>query len=483
MPKRTRRQFLEDSMIATAAAVAVPDQLFVDDERQSRSPNQRLGVAVLGVRGRGSSHIGALAGRRDTQITYICDPDLAVGKRRAAEVEKRQGRLPRFVEDLRHVLDDPSVDIVTIATPNHWHALAAIWAMQAGKDVYVEKPVSHNVSEGRRMVQAARRHQRICQTGTQCRSNPGMMDAMAFLQAGKLGEVKLARGLCYKQRRGIGERGQFAPPVDVNYDLWLGPAPDEPLSRSQFHVDWHWQWAYGNGDLGNQGVHQMDLARWGLGVQRLSESVFSFGGRFGPPDAGETPNTQVVVHRFADKTLVFEVRGLETAPYRDAKTGVVFEGSDGFLVMTSYQSGAAFDLSGQKIQEFQGSGDHFANFLKAVRSRNRADLNADIEQGHLSSALCHLGNISYRLGSSVPLDSAKSRLLEMQPAADDTQDALHRTLEHLRDQSIPGAAGLQLGMPLTFDPVSETITNHTAANSLLTREYRPPFVVPAASDV
>lgn len=469
-------------MIATAAAVAAPEQLFGDESAVGKGPNDKLGAAVLGVRGRGSSHIGALAGRRDVEILYVCDPDRPVGQRRAGEVEKRQGRKPQFVQDLRRVLDDPAVDLVTIATPNHWHALAAIWAMQAGKDVYVEKPVSHNVSEGRRMVQAARRYERICQTGTQCRSNPGIADAMTFLHAGKIGHVQLARGLCYKQRRAVAASGLVAVPADVDYDLWLGPAPDEPLSRSQFHADWHWQWAYGNGELGNQGVHQLDLARWGLGLQCLPESVFSFGGQLGPPDARETPNTQVVVYSFADKRLVFEVRGLATPPHRNAKIGVVFEGSDGYLVITSYHGGAAFDSRGRKIQEFHGAGDHLSNFLKAVRSRNRADLNADIEQGHLSSALGHLANISYRIGNRVSLDHLPSQLAAM-PVEAEAREALDRMLPHLERNGISRDAEVQLGLPLAFDPASETFADHSAANAMLTREYRQPYVVPSARDV
>ncbi len=480
MSKRNRRQFLEDSMVAAAAAVAASaaPSVLRGQENQSASPNERLGVAVIGVRGRGGSHIGAFAGRRDTEILYICDADSEIGNKRADEVSKRQSRKPTFVEDIRQALEDPKVDIVSIATPNHWHALGAIWAIQHGKDVYLEKPVSHNVSEGRRIVQAARKYGKICQTGTQCRSNPGMIDAMQYVQQGKIGELKVARGLCYKRRGSIGPAGSYAPPASVNYNLWLGPAQEKPVTRPQFHYDWHWQWDYGNGDLGNQGIHQMDLARWGLGINKLSNRVFSYGGRFGYEDAGETANTQVVVHDYGDKALVFEVRGLPTEPYKGAGVGVIFEGTEGYVVMASYADGAAFDLEGNMVAKFSGDGDHFANFLQAVRSRKHEDLNADIEEGHLSSALCHLGNISYRLGSTMKASEVAGQL-ESIDSADDLQATYDRTLAHLRDNKIDiDSLEIQVGKVLDFDPESEQFVDNAAADELLTRNYREPFVVP-----
>jgi predicted dehydrogenase len=381
------------------------------------------------------------------------------------------------VQDIRKLLEDDLIDIVTIATPNHWHALAAIWAMQAGKDVYLEKPVSHNVFEGRVIVDVARKEGKICQTGTQCRSNPGMQQAMEFVHSGGIGDVKVARGLCYKRRTSIGDRGNYPVPQSVDYSLWLGPAQEQPLTRERFHYDWHWQWPYGNGDLGNQGIHQMDLARWGLGVDRLSDAVFSYGGRFGYEDAGDTANTQVVVHSYKDKSLVFEVRGLPTADYRGAKVGVILEGADGYLVMTSYHSGAAFDLSGDKIRDFNASGDHYANFVDAVRSRNHEDLNADILEGHLSSALCHLGNISYRLGEETSLNEMAERLDDLD-VAEDTKATLKRTVDHLTLNSVDvDATPFRLGPNLAFDPTTEVFTRSKAANVMLTRDYREPFVV------
>ncbi len=372
---------------------------------------------------------------------------------------------------------------MSIATPNHWHALAAIWAMQAGKDVYVEKPVSHNVSEGRRIVEAARKYNKICQTGTQSRSTKGMREAIDYIHSGKIGEVKVARGTCYKRRKSIGERGVYAVPSDVSYDLWGGPAPLVEITRPKFHYDWHWQWLWGNGDLGNQGIHQMDIARWGLGVNTLSSSVISYGGRWGYTDAGETANTQVVSHEFGDKSLIFEVRGLETPPYKGSMSGVIFEGSDGYVVMGSYESGSAFDKGGALVRKFAGGGDHFGNFVSAARSRKVGDLNADILEGHLSSALCHLGNISYRLGSSTTMADAGDRAKEIK-THDNALDTFTRMGEHLKANQLElDKLPVQFGQLLTVDVGSESFAGDDAANAMLTREYRAPYIVPAAGAV
>jgi predicted dehydrogenase len=485
MSKRTRRQFLEDSMFAAASAVTAgsASRLLAAGSKQSSDPVEKLGVAVVGVRGRGGSHIGAFAGRKDTEVLYICDVDTDVGERRVRETTKRQRRAPKFEADIRKVLEDHRVDVVSIATPNHWHALGAIWSIQAGKDVYLEKPISHNVSEGRRIVEAARKYKRICQTGTQCRSNPGMMAAMSYVRDGKIGKVEVARGLCHTRRGSIGPRGIYEPPASVNYDLWLGPARVVPVTRPRFHYDWHWQWSFGNGDLGNQGIHQMDVARWGLGVNKLSRGVISFGGRYGRGDAVETANTQVVIHDYDDASLVLEVRGLKKGSYKAAKIGVIFEGTEGYVVMTSYTSGAGFDPDGNKVREFSGGANHFENFLRAVRSRRISDLTADIEEGHLSSALCHMGNVSYRLGDLVSASELKERLSSVRLSGKG-QRALEQTLRHAVNKDV-GAGGLKfcVGPFVAFDPETETFLDSEQANELLSRDYRKPFVVPAAGEV
>jgi predicted dehydrogenase len=482
MSKFTRRRFLEDSMLAAAAAstagLVTPSYAA---EEKAKGPNEKLSVAIIGVKGRGMDHVGGFAGKPGTEVTYVVDVDENIGRSRAEDIGKKQGRKPEFVTDLRKMLEDKSVDIVSIATPNHWHALAAIWSIQAGKDVYVEKPVSHNVSEGRRIVEAARKHNKICQTGTQCRSMGGSIQAIEFIKSGKIGAVKLARGLCYKGRGSIGPKGTYDAPASVDYDLWCGPAPKNPVTRKQFHYDWHWQWDFGNGDLGNQGIHQMDVARWGLGVNDIGKGVISYGGRFGYEDAGETANTQVSIHDYGDKTLVFEVRGLKTEPLKGAGVGVIFYGSEGYVVMTSYNAGAAFDLKGEQIAKFSSDGNHYENFVKAVRSRKSEDLNADIQEGHLSSALCHLGNISYRLGEPLSAGAVQERLKALK-GNEDTLETLDRFSKHLEANKVAlDGTKIQFGAQLAIDPARETFVGANAdkANPMLTREYRAPFVVPA----
>jgi predicted dehydrogenase len=482
----SRREWLERSMLATAASLAaLPGSRSTVLAAEPAAPggaNETVRVACI----RGKEHYNSLAGNKklNTVVSYICDVDEEVGKKACDEIEKKQGFRPVYVNDMRKVFDDKNIDAITTATPNHWHALCAIWALQAGKHVYVEKPVSHNVSEGRRIVEAARKYKLVCQTGTQSRSSAGMREAMKYVHDGKLGNVKLARGLCYKPRGSIGERGNYEVPKAVNYDLWCGPAPVAPLTRPKLHYDWHWQWDCGNGDLGNQGIHQMDLARWALQVNELSRGVLSYGGRFGYTDAGDTANTQVVIHDYGTKTLIFEVRGLKTSPFKGAGVGLIVEGSEGYLVMTSYSDGTVFDKSGAALKQFMGGGDHFANFINAVRQNDHTSLNADILEGHLSSGLCHTGNISLRLGQACGLSELKERLTSLK-VQDHVQDTLDRTVSHLADNKVVLNDKLmfQVGNYLKFDPATETFPGNDAANAMLTREYRAPFTVPSQDKV
>lgn len=487
MSTLNRRLFLEQSMLTTAAALAVASARGIAKEPQpptSIGPNDTIQVAVVGAGGRGQSHIGGFAGKPGTVVTHICDCDEKAGQRSCeSAAEKQGGRKPVWVKDIRKLLEDPSIQAVSIATPNHWHSLGAIWAIQAGKDVYVEKPVSHNVLEGRRVVQAARKHQRMVQTGTQSRSNPGMRQAIEFIHGGGIGDVSIARGLCYKRRDSIGPRGNYEVPKEVDYDLWSGPAKILPLTRKRFHYDWHWQWEYGNGDLGNQGIHQMDLCRWALGVDTVSDKVWSFGARVGYEDAGETANTQVVVHDYGPRKLIFEVRGLPTPDYKGANVGIIIEGSKGYLVMTSYASGTAFDLEGKPIKQFTGGGDdmHYKNFTDAMRSRDYSKLNADIEQGHLSSALCHLGNISLRLGEMLPSQEVAGAI-KSHGGDDSVAETWQRTAEHIKENGVKDCS-IQLGPPLNLDPVTESFTGANPPNHWLTREYRAPYSLPDEATV
>jgi len=357
--------------------------------------------------------------------------------------------------------------------------------------VYIEKPASHNISEGRRMVETARKYNRMCQLGTQCRTMGANVKAVELVRAGKIGEVNLARGLCYKPRGSIGPKGEYDVPANIDYNLWTGPAsftaksPYKGSTKSgPVHYDWHWVWRTGNGDLGNQGIHEMDICRWGLGVDTQAQGVISYGGRFGYEDAGETPNTDVIILDYGPKTLVFEVRGLSTPALKTAKVGVIFEGTDGYIVLTDYSRGARFDKEGKVVETITGGGDHHANFIKAVRSRNRDDLNAEIEKGHLSTSLVHMGNISYRLGEKLSNAELIERLKYVK-MSDSAQDTLDRTVENLAANNVKldDNTKFQCGPYLKFDPKTETFPGNEKANAMLTRDYRAPFVVPAAGQV
>lgn len=483
-----RRDFFYQGLLATAATYAATSNVRTSnaaDEIKELSPNEKLSVAVVGVGGRGGSHLQALANGKKTTVTHICDCDEKIGQKRCEEIGKVQGgRKPEWVQDIRKLVEEKSIDVVTIATPNHWHSLGAIWAIEAGKDVYVEKPVSHNVWEGSRVVAAAKKHNRVVQTGTQSRSNPGMREAMEFIHGGGIGEVKIARGLCYKPRGSIGKKGNYPVPEGVDYDLWSGPAPLLPITRPKFHYDWHWQWAYGNGDLGNQGIHQMDLCRWALKKDSLAPTILSYGGRFGYEDAGETANTQVVVHDYGSQQLVFEVRGLKTENYQGVGVGIIIEGTQGKVVMTSYSSGAAFDLEDKPIKKFNGGDDahHYSNFVEAVLARDASKLNAPIQEGHLSSALCHLGNISLRLGNPIDVKDFGDYSKDL-PGSGELKATFDRTISHLESNEIKlDSIKITAGPALKFNPESETFAETNGpltekANAMLTREYRAPYLV------
>ncbi|MGM0489290.1 MAG: Gfo/Idh/MocA family protein [Planctomycetota bacterium] len=486
----SRRRFLKDSMVATATALAAADSptLAVAGEQQSKSANEKLAVAVLGVRGRGSAHADVFAGRDDCEVTYMCDPDEAIGPARAKRIGERQGgRVPKWVPDMRDVFQDPSVDIVSIATPNHWHSLAAIWAMQAKKDVYVEKPVSHNVSEGRRMVQAMEKYQRICQGGTQYRSAGTNRAAAEYIKSGKLGKIKLAHVYTYRPRRHMGPLGNYDPPETVDYNLWAGPAPMQlPVRRPHFHYDWHWIWDYGNGELGNNSVHRVDTMRLMVDLKGLGRRVLSYGARqFN--DAGETPNTQVTIHDFGDMTVVQEVRNLKTdKPERGGS--ILIEGTEGYIVGT-LGSNTVFDPEGNVVTKLSGPGDnHFDNFVRAVRSRKVEDLNAPIVEGHLSTALVHVGNISQVLAQPASPEEITERLESLEVNGDpvgtynDIQEYLAANDFDLEDRRVTFPP-LKLGPWLGIDSDNECFVDSPEADQLLTRDYRGPFVVPTPGEL
>jgi predicted dehydrogenase len=484
MKTLTRRNFLKTSAL-TGAALTLPASFW----SRVLGANEDVRVAVVGFNGRGRDHINGFRQLRGARVVALCDVDRDILEREAKRFRDRNEPVQTFT-DVRKLLESREVDVLSVATPNHWHSLISIWACQAGKDVYLEKPISHNVWEGRQAVEAARKYNRIVQAGTQSRSNPGMREAIAYLHAGTLGKIKVARGLCYKPRKSIGKvDGPQTPPASVDYDLWTGPAPLEPLHRARLHYDWHWVWPTGNGDLGNQGIHQMDIARWALGMTELSPRVFSVGGRLGYDDDGTTPNTQFVFHDYAPAPLIFEVRGLPKAKryqqgedwnrnmdeYHGSRIGVVIDCEHGHMVIPTYDSAIVYDNDWKEVKRFRGSADHYENFLTAVRSRKTSDLNADVLEGHLSSALCHTGNVSYQLGKPATPEEIRDAL-RANPAANETFD---RMAAHLEANEVDlGKTPLVLGAFLEMNPRKETFKGNRQANERLTRKYRHPFVVP-----
>jgi predicted dehydrogenase len=484
----TRRTLLSTGLAAGATLSLDPRALARPTRRQA---SDELRVAVVGVRSRGRDHIEGLRRQPGVRLVALCDVDQEFLDREA----KRLAGLEEPVEvdrvrDYRRLLERDDIDAVSIATPNHWHSLQAVWACQAGKHVYVEKPVSHNVWEGRQAVKAARKYKRIVAAGTQCRSSQAIAEAIAWVQAGNLGRIRLARGLCYKPRPSIGKvDGPQEPPATVDYDLWTGPAMLKPLMRSRLHYDWHWVTDTGNGDLGNQGIHQMDIARWALGETGPAPAVLSIGGRLGYDDDGNTPNTQIALHLYERAPLLFEVRGLPRDveaqqgnwgqgmdDFMGARIGVIVHCEKGTLRVPTYNAAQAYDLEGNQIQSWQGARDHYANFVAAVRSGRHEDLTADIEEGHQSSALCHYGNISHALGEPASVAELRKAAEPHEPMA----EALGRMVAHLEANGVDlEETPLTLGREMRIDLASETFRDDYGANPLLTREYREPFVVPA----
>lgn len=463
---KSRRGFLESGAKAFVVAAAAKRLQGWGTQPAVLGANDRVRVAVIGLRGRGQEHIQRFGELPNVEIAALCDIDDTVLQERLRLVQK-MGFQPRTYTDVRKLLEDQSIDAVSIATPNHWHSLMAIWACQAGKDVYVEKPCSHNLWEGRQLVSAAAKYNRIVQHGTQSRSIPSVRQAMQQMHDGLLGDLYLARGLCFNWRDTIGHTPVSAIPAGVNYDLWTGPAPYLPFTKNHFHYNWHWFWDYGNGDVGNQGIHEMDMARWGLGLG-FPNKISAIGGHFMFEDDQQTPNTLNCAFQYdlpngKRKMLEFEVRhwisnheaGIgshfdtsirldETVqggvgPVEGAYNtiGDVFYGPKGYLALDMF-NGSYRTWMGEAQQPGQSAGrqpdDHFANFIACVISRKKEDLRAPIEEGHISSGLAHLANASYRLG---------------------------RTLH--------------------FDPETQRVKDDEEANHLLRdgdRGYRPPFVVP-----
>jgi len=377
-------------------------------------------------------------------VAAICDIDERELPKIVADVEKISGKKPRTETDIRKVLENKEIDAISIAAPNHWHALATIWACQAGKHVYVEKPVSYNIFEGRKMVEASRKYDRIVQTGTQNRTNPLVRSAMEFLHAGKLGKIYMVKCVVFRPRESLGHKPNSAVPPGVNYDLWVGPAQWRPYNENRFHYNWHWFWDTGNGETGNNGPHYTDVARWALQKYEHPKRIQSMGGYDVFDCDQETPNTQMSMMEYADGSRVqMEVRGLYTNAEDGIRMGLLFYGSEGWMHLGGSEWKTYYGRKNEPGEQRSDKDDHptdikltedgahFWNFIEAVRANKRELQTADILEGHLSAAMCHLSNIAYRTGRQV-----------------------------------------------VFDPANECFHGDSEASSLLRREYRLPFVVP-----
>jgi predicted dehydrogenase len=486
MKKITRRNFVKGSMATSAALALQGCSSGTAPFARVRGANEDIRVAVIGFRGKGGQHIKVFSKMAGVRIVALSDADQNVIDKYVKYLKDKNINVDTY-KDMRHIMDDKNIDAVITATPNHWHSLVTVWACQAGKDVYVEKPVCHNIFEGIQMVKAARKYNRIVQAGTQNRSDIGIIPAFDYIKQGHLGKVLYTHALCFKNRKSIGKVAGPQPfPEGVDQSLWTGPAPLNPLRRTRLHYDWHWDWDTGSGDIGNQGIHEMDLCRWVCGYNEVAPRVLSLGGRLGYDDDGETPNTQIAILDYDEAPMIMEVRGLprkkgvaSLSSYMGMRVGIKVQCENGYFA--GGRGGAwIYDNKGNKIKQFKGDGGgtHTDNFIECVRSRRMGDLKAEVREGFLSSALCHMANISYRIGQECNPNEA-------QEAIKGNAEALatfDRIREHLDANEIDlGKTPLSLGPWLKMNTEKlrfEGTDEARRANQLLTRNYRKPFVVP-----
>jgi predicted dehydrogenase len=452
-----RRDFIKKSALGSAGIALGGMSLSAASYRNILGANDRVNLAVIGIRGQGGTHINNFCGMKDSKnvrVRTLCDVDEEYFDPKSKVVFDRTGETPKTEWDMRKVFEDKDIHAVSFATPNHWHALGTIWACQAGKHVYVEKPATHGIWEGRKMVEAARKYNVRVQTGTQNRSIPSVIQAIRFLHDGGIGDVYMAKGTCYKPRDSFGIAADGTPPASLHYDMWLGPAPMRPYNEKRVHYNWHWFWATGGGDTANQGPHQFDIARWGLNKNEHPVTIYSMGNIFGidPKECEqETPNTQTSLFRYNDgKILEFETRGRYTNTESDLKIdiGNLFYGTEGWMEINgsrwaAYRRRENKPFAGSNVEvaadkpaaeaylAAPGGSSHYGNFIDAIRSGKNEDLHADILEGHISAALPALANISYRLRRE-----------------------------------------------LTFNGAAEKFVKDKEADALLTRKYRAPYTVP-----
>jgi len=448
-----RRSFIIKTSVAASSGL-LAGAPYIQTATGKQSNANTVNIAVIGIRSRGKDHYRAISKIPNVRIKTLCDIDQNLLPEAANEVEKLTGRKPGVETEFRKVLEDSEIDAVSIATPNHWHALQTIWACQAGKHVYVEKPISHTIEEGRKMVEAARKYNRVVQTGTQARSSTSIVNAMKFIHDDGLGKIYMAKGLCLKPRGNIGHVKDSQIPAGVDWNTFLGPAPYRPFNKNRFHYKWHWFWDTGCGDFGNQGIHQADIARWSLKKMTHPVRIQGIGDYFIFDSDQETPNIQHINFEYEDGSILqFEVRGLATNAEGEVRIGNLIFGSGGWMNIQSEDVGGARAFTGEVKIEPSGYSsysetssknftdddparadavvNHFTNFFDCVRSGKWQDLKADIMEGHLSSSLCHLGNITSRLKKE-----------------------------------------------LKFNPRDEKFVDDEVADSYLTKRYREPFVLP-----
>jgi len=463
----SRRRFIKTAAAASTVYSLAPQTVL--------GANDRVNIGVIGTGNQGGGHCGRF-NKGNSKVIAVSDAD-------AGRMGKAKGAVKH--QDMRKLLEMKDVDAVVIATPNHWHCLAAIWAMQAGKHVYVEKPVSHNIWEGRKMVEAARKYRRVCQAGTQQRSCPATKAAARDVQAGKYGKVLWAHCSKLGARKPIGKiTSPVKPPASVDYNLWAGPAPMTPVMRKQFHYDWHWQWNWGDGEVGNWAVHYVDDLRHILGWDDVPTNVMGVGNRFWD-DNGQTPNMQFAVMEHKGVKVVVEIRNMPGV--RGGKSGAVYLGSRGGnyimcekgYIRISRGGGKGYDLDGKVIANYRGNAGsgHASNFINAVRANDNSTLNAEIEVGHQSTAMCHLANIAWRIGSKASVDDIRASL-KGHPDAVNTLDSMAAQLKHNKVDlgKIPFIAGPKL----TYDNKAERFTgaHAEAANALVHIASRKEFNVP-----
>jgi predicted dehydrogenase len=450
-----------------------------------RGANDDIRLAIVGLRKKGKEHLEIFPKVPGIRIVALCDVDTQFLDIEARKFKDRNEKVARYV-DYRKLLENKDIDAVVVVTPDHWHALMTVWACQAGKDVYVEKPLSHNIWEGRKMVQAARKYNRIVQAGSQNRSDVGLRAVVKYIKQGSLGKITLVRAISYGLRESIGRvNGPQPIPASVDYDLFQGPAPMTPLMRKNLHYDWHWFWDTGTGEVGNLGAHNVDESRWVTGQQQIAPRAITIAGRVGMNDDGQTANTQITFFDYEPAPILYEVRGLRRSKrlrarehFKGTSFGMVIHCEGGYFA-GGRGGGWAYDNKGEKIKQFPGDGGigHQANFIEAVRSRKVSDLRADVLEGHVSATLCHMANISYRLGRREPAE----KIAEVIAGNSDMAEAFERCIKHLKANEVDlQREPLTIGPSLTFDRGQEEFTGEFSdlANMYLRRNYREPFVVP-----